>query len=49
MDVDATLISASKSKSSIEESAKVADYFIYEMPFLKTFLYAVEEDDKLAI
>lgn len=49
LDVDETLIYASKSKLTIEAAAKVAEYFIYERPFLKTFLDAVKADYKLAI
>lgn len=49
LDIDETLIFASKPKLEIEEESSVFDYFVYQRPFLKDFLDSVNRDYRLAV
>jgi len=49
LDVDETLIYATKSKLSRDEDCKVFDYYVYERPNLATFLEHIKLDYMLAI
>jgi len=49
LDIDETLIYATKSKLSKDEDCKVFEYYVYERPNLKSFLEQVKLDYNLAI
>ncbi len=49
LDIDETLIYASKTMLDLEENCKVFDYYVYERPYLKAFLDHVEIDYELAL
>lgn len=49
LDLDETLVHATKNKLPIKEDFKLEDYFIYKRPFLNDFLKSISEDFKIGI